>query len=649
MSMQKIEATSPEAKSADITAENIAKLRQLFPELLTETTKGAAINVDVLKQLVGDATSTDVDEKYGLNWHGKRRARQIALTPSSGTLRPCQDESLDWANTQNLMIEGDNLEVLKLLQKSYAGKVKLIYIDPPYNTGKDFVYPDNFRDSIKSYFELTGQVEGGSKISSNAEASGRFHTDWLNMIYPRLKLAHSLLRNDGVIFISIDDHEVDDLRKVCQEIFGEENFIASICWERADSPRMDADYFSTKHDYVLCYTKNAENFKIIRTPYSGDDIPDHFNKVDATGRKYYLKPLRAMGGQGETRAARPNLYFALTAPDGANVYPKLEGGGDGAWRWSKNKIASDGDRIEWAGSNGNWTPYYRIFADESSGKPPETIWFSEEVGSTRNATSEVKALFDGVKCFDTPKPLALIDRILSLSTTENDIVLDFFGGSGTTGHAVMQKNAADGGSRRFILVQLPEPLDPDNKDQKIASDMCDQLSRARTISELCKERLRRSAKKVKAENSLFSGDAGFRVFKLDMSNIKPWSADANNLDQTLIDHEQHIVPGRSEADLVYEILIKLGLDICAPMESKLISGKTVGSIGNGVLMVCLAETIQSTEVETIALGMLDWQRELSPSGDTSCVFRDSAFENDVAKSNMAAILEQHGIAKVRSL
>lgn len=647
--MKKIEPHSPESQSEDIIGNNIAQLKALFPELLTETAKGVSINIDVLKALVGDSTATDIDEKYGLSWHGKRRARQMALTPSTGTLRPSPGDSVDWATTQNLMIEGDNLEVLKLLQKSYAGKVKLIYIDPPYNTGKDFVYPDNFQDSIRSYFELTGQVEGGAKISSNAEASGRFHTDWLNMIYPRLKLAHSLLRNDGVIFISIDDHEVDDLRKVCQEIFGEENFIASVCWERADSPRMDADYFSTKHDYVLCYTKNAENFKILRTPYSGDDIPEHFNKVDSAGRKYYLKPLRAMGGQGETRAARPNLYFPLTAPDGTSVYPKLEGGGDGAWRWSKNKIASDGDRIEWAGGNRSWTPYYRIFADESSGKPPETIWFSEDVGSTRNATSEVKALFDGVKCFDTPKPVALIDKILSLSTNDDDIVLDFFGGSGTTGHAVMARNALDGGNRRFILVQLPEPLDPENKDQKIASDLCDQLKRPRTISELCKERLRRSALKVKSENSSFSGDAGFRVFKLDMSNIKPWSADVSNLPQTLIDHEEHIVTGRSEADIVYEILLKLGLDLCVPIESKLINGKTVGSIGNGVLMVCLADSIQSKEVEALAQGIVAWHETLSPSGDTSCVFLDSAFQNDVAKSNMSAILEQHGIAKVRSL
>jgi adenine-specific DNA-methyltransferase len=257
--MQKIDATSPEAKSADITAENIAKLRALFPEVFTEGKDGAAINVDVLKGLVG-AVVTDADEKYGLNWHGKRRARQLALTPSTGTLRPCPEESVDWDTTQNLMIEGDNLEVLKLLQKSYANKVKLIYIDPPYNTGKDFVYPDNFHDSVQNYLELTGQVAGGAKIGSNTDASGRFHTDWLNMLYPRLKLAHSLLRNDGVIFVSIADHEVHNLRAAMNEVFGEENFIAAVIWQKVFSPKNSARHFSEDHDYVIVYAKSAETW-----------------------------------------------------------------------------------------------------------------------------------------------------------------------------------------------------------------------------------------------------------------------------------------------------------------------------------------------------------------------------------------------------
>lgn len=261
MPIQKIDSTSPEAQSANIQAENIAQLKALFPELVTEGPAGAAINVDVLKGLVGDATTTDADEKYGLNWHGKRRARQLALTPSTGTLRPCPEDSVDWNTTQNLMIEGDNLEVLKLLQKSYAGKVKLIYIDPPYNTGNDFVYPDNFHDNIRNYRELTGQVEGGVQITSNKESSGRFHTDWLNMMYPRLKLAKNLLREDGVIFISIDDGEVSNLRKVCDEVFGEENFVNSVIWEKRYSPQNAVQWFSESHDFILVYATNKEVWK----------------------------------------------------------------------------------------------------------------------------------------------------------------------------------------------------------------------------------------------------------------------------------------------------------------------------------------------------------------------------------------------------
>lgn len=527
--IQPIDKASPEAKSANLVEGNLAQLRALFPEAFTE----GRVDFEVLKQLLGAAVD-EREEKYGLNWHGKRRARQLALTPSTGTLRPCPQESVDWDTTQNLFIEGDNLEVLKLLQKSYAGKVKLIYIDPPYNTGKDFVYPDNFQDSIKNYLELTGQVEGGQRISSNTDASGRFHTDWLNMIYPRLKLAHSLLTRDGSIFLSIDDHEVDNLRRACNEIFGEENFVACICWERADSPRMDADYFSTKHDYVLCYAKSIEDFQIVRTPYAGEDVPEHFAKVDSDGRRYYLKPLRAMGGQGETRAARPNLYFALIAPDGEPVYPKLEGGGDGAWRWSPKKVEEEKARIDWTGTKGSWTPYYRIYADESEGKPPETIWFSTEVGSTRNATAEVKSLFDGVKCFDTPKPIALLKRIISMATSEADIVLDFFGGSGTTGHAVLSKNAEDGGRRRYVVVQLPEPIDEETKEQSTAASLCDKLGLRKNIAELTKERLRRAGKVVRAEHPVFAGDIGFRAFKLDGSNIRAWNPRPDDLTGTLL-------------------------------------------------------------------------------------------------------------------
>ncbi len=643
--MQKITVNDPESRSVDIFGQNIDQLRALFPEVFVED----EVDFQILKQLLGDVVD-EREEKYGINWHGKRQARQLALTPSTGTLRPCPEDSVDWEMTQNLMIEGDNLEVLKLLQKSYAGRVKVIYIDPPYNTGKDFVYPDDYRNNIQNYLKLTGQIDGEDrKLSSNTESSGRFHSDWLNMIYPRLKLARNLLRKDGVIFVSIDDNEVDDLRRVSAEIFGEENFLACVCWERTDSPRMDADYFSTRHEYIVCYAKDAESFAVVRKPYDGDNVPSHFNKADTDGRRYYLKPLRAMGVQGETRAARPNLYYEISAPDGNSIFPKLEDGRDGRWRWSRDKLSRESEKLEWVKKDEGWTPYYRIFADESAGRPPETLWLAPEVGSTRKATAEVKDLFDGVKCFDTAKPLALIRRIIELSSEPEDIVVDFFAGSGTTGHAVLEANVADGNSRRYILVQIPEPLDPTNKDQNTAADYCDRLKKARNIAELTKERLRRAIERIKVQNPQFSCDLGFRVFKLDTSNIHTWEPDRDNLEGTLLASIDHIKSDRSEEDILYELLLKLGLDLCVPVESRTIVGKTVRSIGAGTLITCLDERIDREDAEPLATGISDWHAELAPAGDGTVVFRDSAFVDDVAKTNLAAILEQRGLGTVRSL
>jgi adenine-specific DNA-methyltransferase len=643
--MKPIKPNDPETLSADLVSENVGRVRELFPEVFSE----GRLDVHHLCQLLG-VSSSPVAETFGLSWHGKRSARQLALTPTSGTLRPCPDESADWSITKNLIIEGDNLEVLKLLQKSYAGQVKLIYIDPPYNTGHDFVYPDTFQDPLRHYLALTGQVTAdGVRASSNTEASGRFHTHWLNMMLPRLRLARNLLRENGVIFISIDDHEVDHLRLLCSEVFGAENFLACIVWERADSPRMDADYFSTKHDYVLCFAKSAEFFSVIRKPYEGDAVPQHFNKLDPSGRRYYLKPLRAMGGQGETRAARPNLYYPITAPDGSSVYPKLEGGGDGAWRWSRRKLAQEIGRVEWTQQDGQWTPYYRIFADESAGKPPETMWFAEDVGSTRTATAEVKSLFDDVKVFDTPKPIALIRQILQLTTGPEDIVLDFFAGSGTTGHAVLEQNAEDGGKRRFILVQLPQSLDINNREQKTAADFCTKLRRPLNIAELTKERVRRSGRSIKQQYPLFAGDIGFRVFRLATSNIRPWTPDPQQLAATLFSAVDHIESDRSTADILSELLLKLGLDLCVPIATRTIAKKEVHSVGAGTLMVCLDKHLQREVVEPLAIGIAAWHRELSPATEATVIFQDSAFVDDVAKSNLVAILQQHGLTNVRSL
>lgn len=605
-------------QSADIVAENIDQLNALFPEAFTE----GKVDFDVLKQLLGEAVD-EREEKYGLNWHGKKAARQIALTLSTGTLRPCPEESVDWDTTQNLMIEGDNLEVLKLLQKSYSGKVKLIYIDPPYNTGNDFVYPDDFQDNIKNYLELTGQIEGGKKISSNSEASGRFHTDWMNMMYPRLKLAWNLLRVDGIIMISIDDHELENLRILCNEIFGEESFLINLVWQRrqmADS--RNEDRASTDHEYVICYRKLNARLKgnpIDKTKYSN---PDN----DPRGA-WFSADLTGLANKEE----RPNLHYDLVNPETGIVYPPSPTRG---WSCAPNTMARliEEKRIIWP-PKPEGRPRNKKFLEEATRHETGfSSWL--EVGQTTEGTRVIQELF-GEKVFPYTKPPSLLKTLIDQATEEKDgIILDFFAGSGTTGHAVIDLNKQDGGSRKYILVQLPESTG--RKDYI-------------TIADITKERLRRAAKKIKDENPLFAGDLGFRVFKLDSSNIRTWDPDRDNLEQTLLDNLEHIKPGRSESDILYELLLKLGLDLCVPIETRSIAGKSVQAIGSGVLLTCLAESISRDEVESLALGIIAWHKELTPAGDTTCVFRDSAFADDVAKSNLSAILFQHGIENVRSL
>jgi len=634
MSMQNIDAQSPEARSADLIADNIARLRALFPELVTESGKGVAINVDVLKSLVGDAAVTDADEKYGLNWHGKRRARQIALTPSTGTLRPCPEESVDWDTTQNLMIEGDNLEVLKLLQKSYAGKVKLIYIDPPYNTGKDFVYPDSFQDSIRNYLALTGQTEGGAKVSSNTDASGRFHTDWLNMMYPRLKLARNLLKDDGVVFVSIADHEIHNLRAVMNEVFGEENFIAAIIWQKVFSPKNSARHFSEDHDYIVVYAKSAETWAPRLLPRTQEMEARYANPDNDPRGPWTSGDLSARNYYGEGT-------YAVTCPSGRLI----DGPPPGTyWRVSKakfNELDRDG-RIWWGTDGGNMPRLKRFLSDVKEGRVPQTLWTYQEVGHTQEAKKELIAAVDFPNSdvvFETPKPTRLLRRILQVATTPDggDIVVDFFAGTGSTLDAVFQQNAEDKGNRRCILIQLPEPL-PGAESAGWSS-----------VADITKARLRGAAKKVRESEPEFEGDLGFRVFKLDTSNIRAWNPNANDLRTSLFDHLEHIEPGRSADDILYEILLKLGLDLCVPIEQQTIAGKQVHSVGGGVLMACLAEDIKAAEAEALALGMAAWREAQGTVGDTTAVFRDNAFQNDVAKSNLAAILEQHGIKQVRSL
>ena len=641
MTIHKIEAHSPEAQSADLMADNIAKLKALFPELLTETTQGgkttATLNVEVLKGLIGDATAADSEEKYGLNWHGKRRARQIALTPSTGTLRPCPDQSVDWDITQNLMIEGDNLEVLKLLQKSYGrdgGQIKLVYIDPPYNTGKDFVYPDNFQDNIKNYLELTGQTESGRKISSNTDASGRFHTDWLNMIYPRLKLAHSLLRDDGVIFVSIADHEIHNLRAAMNEVFGEENFIACVIWQKVFAPKNSARHFSEDHDYVVVYAKNSEIWSPRLLPRS-EEMEARYGNLDNDAR----------GPWASDNLTARNFYGAGTYPVTCPSGRVIDGPPSGTyWRVSKEKFdALDADnRIWWGAGGGNMPRLKRFLSDVQGGRVPQTLWTYEEVGHTQEAKKELIATVDFPNSdvvFDTPKPTRLLRRILQLATSPdgNDLVLDFFAGTGSTMDAVYQQNAEDGGKRRCILVQLPEPLEGG------------EAAGWTSIADITRARLVGAGKRHREADPMFSGDVGFRTFKLDTSNIRAWNPNVADLTGSLLANLEHIESGRSESDVLYEVLIKLGLDLCVPIEQREIAGKAVHSIGGGTLIACLDEHIAVADAEPLALGIAAWREEQSTAGETTAVFRDSAFENDVAKSNLAAILEQHGIKQVRSL
>jgi adenine-specific DNA-methyltransferase len=655
--MQKIDAESPEARSADLVAQNIEKLKALFPELITEDENGVVINVDVLKDLVGDNTVTNADEKYGLNWHGKRRARQLALMPSTGTLRPCPEDSVDWDATQNLMIEGDNLEVLKLLQKSYAGKVKLIYIDPPYNTGKDFVYPDDYRDDIRNYLELTGQIEGEKKISSNAEAGGRFHTNWLNMIYPRLRLGVSLLAPDGLIAVSIDDSELPRLIVVMDEILGEENVMNVVVLKTSETSGVKMSHVDKRlpkiKEYLVIAARDRERIRLspVEIPKSDASVTDLESYL-----RYYSKMI-------ENPTAAPHEWNIISVKEGMRLEGitvtdeserefKLANADRVIYRTNNDtleKMSYPTDIAEVISPTGLryiwWQGKQMLFLKDHLVETLCDLWTDISTINLNKEAGNIQGFRKG------QKPLALLSRLLTMTTssTSESLILDFFAGSGTTGHAVIAQNAADRGNRRYILVQLPEPLDPDNSEQKTAAEFCDKLGKPRTIAELTKERLRRAAKKIKEEHPQWQGDTGFRVFKLDTSNIRVWNSKPADLESQLFAHQDHIVEGRTEADILYELLLKLGLDLCVPIERRAISGKDLYSVGGGVLLACLAPQITYEDVEPLAQGIVAWHKELAPAGDTTCIFRDSAFADDVAKTNLTAILQQHGIQNVRSL
>ena len=622
--MKKITAGDSATRSPDLIAENIEQMKALFPEVFTE----GRVDFDVLKQLLG-GTVDEREEKYGLNWHGKRRARQLALTPSTGTLRPCPEDSVDWETTKNLMIEGDNLEVLKLLQKSYTGKVKIIYIDPPYNTGNDFVYPDDYGDNTRNYLKITGQTDGeGWKLSSNTEASGRFHTDWLNMMYPRLKLARHLLLDDGLIFVSCDDNEVSNLRRILDEIFGEENFVSQIVWKKSYGGGAKTKHVVVLHEYVLCFAKSRDTVGRIELP-PNPETQKYYKfrdeKFDDRG-PFRLQPLATTSND-----ERANLRYPIPYGE-EEIWPEKQW----QWEYTRTMAALSNDEIVIAKRNGKWSVNYKQYLKDESGTVRGAKPFSILEGPyTQIGTAELARLFGDQKVFPFPKPAGVVSRFIQYAhPSKSFIVLDFFAGSGSTFEAVLRLNKNDSGRRRFISVQVPEPTGRDD---------------FATIADITKERVRRVGTELKTEDGLVVGDVGFRAFRLDASNIRAWSPDGDDIEATLLDNVEHLRAGRNEDDILYELLLKLGLDLCVPIEIRGIAGKAVRSVGAGTLIACLAEKIAPDEVETLGLGIADWHAELEPAGETTVVFRDSAFADDVAKTNLTAILEQRGLGNVRSL
>lgn len=540
-------------QSMDLTQNNLDNLKQLFPEVFSE----GKIDFDKLRIVLGDSIETD-EERYEFKWNGKSNAIKISQTPSAGTLRPDKESSKNWDTTENLYIEGDNLEVLKLLQKSYFGKVKMIYIDPPYNTGKDFVYKDNFRDSIANYKEMTNQT-----TKANPETNGRYHTDWLNMMYPRLKLARNLLREDGVIFISLDDNEIHNLRKICDEIFGEDNLIINICHKARASVSNDK-IISPNHNHILLYAKNMDVVFKDRKSIGLDPNLDGFSNPDNDPRgEYKLTPVDGPGG-----AKKGNPYYEFL-------------GVEGYFRYSKETMEQkhkDGLIVKTA--NGLQQKYFLSTAKES--RKTDVSWW-DNAGLTSNATRDLIQLMDE-KTFDTPKPVSLIKRMLKLFCHfgKEDIVLDFFSGSCTTAHALMDFNAEDGGNRKFIMVQLPEKTDEKSEAYKAGYE---------NICEIGKERIRRAGEKVVSESGKTDVDIGFKVFKLDDSNIKEWNPDYNKLEETLNEMVDNLKSDRSKEDLLYEILIKMGIELTEPIKEIKVGDKIIYNIGMGSLMICLEDDI----------------------------------------------------------
>lgn len=587
-------AEKMDGKTMNITEENLNKLKDLFPEVFEE----GKINFDKLQVVLGENIDKS-NEKYEFSWNGKFEAMKLAQLQSTGTLIPCKEKSKDWDTTQNLYIEGDNLEVLKLLQKSYVNQIKMIYIDPPYNTGNDFVYKDNFADNIANYKEITGQA-----TKSNAETAGRYHTNWLNMMYPRLKLARNLLTNDGIIFISIDDNEQNNLKRICDEIFGENNFVANVMVKANPRGRQSSSYFAQVHDYLLIYRK-TEDLELVGFDISEEDKNKRFNKVDEQGTYYEEWELRKRGADSR-REDSPNLYFPIYYNQTTNeistsrqvgfnieIIPKLSDGTDGRWRWSKEKVEKDKAKLYIRkNTKGIFNIYEKKLIDEKSKQLAPTIWDYSDV-NTELGTKLVKSLFGNTKSyFDFPKPIGLIDRLMKLLDDKNYTVLDFFSGSGTTANAVMELNSQDNGKRKFICVQLPEKCDESSDAYK------DGYS---TICDIAEKRISISGDKIKEKSE--NVDTGFKVFKLDTSNLVKWNntptEDVEELKKRLQQNLFYIVDGRSNMDLVYEIMLKYGLPLTLPINEKKYGDYKAYEIASDTykVMICLDRNLPIEIIE----------------------------------------------------
>ena len=639
-------------ESPDMTAQNIDRIAALFPNCVTEASDGQggikrAVNFELLKQMLSPDV-VDGDEAYEFTWVGKKAAIVEANKPIRKTLRPCMAESKDWDTTENLYIEGDNLEVLKLLQESYLGKVKMIYIDPPYNTGNDFIYADDFMRSQEEENEQMGMYdEDENRLFKNTDTNGRFHSDWCSMIYSRLLLARNLLTEDGVIFISIDDGEVSNLIKLCNDVFGEINFVADLIWQKKFSRANDATYFSTMHDHILCYCKsnvlnNENGWKIGLLP-RGDEIPNGYSNPDNDPRGLWTSVILS------AKSGSSSLLYEIETPSGRIVTPPS----GRFWSCSKETFENwKADNRIWFGADGNGTPRKKTFlAEVQQGLRPNTILFQSDVGNNQEAKQETKSLFDGIGVFDGPKPVRLLSTLLRIANTDaNSVVLDFFSGSASTAHAVMQLNAEDGGHRKFIMVQLPEKCDEASEAYKAGY---------KNICEIGKERIRRAGEKIRidlggdAAINLFVAtdnpdledklckefdkkmekvenlDTGFRVLKLDDTNMKDVYYAPDDYDQGMLAGlESNIKDDRTDLDLLFGCLIDWGLPLSLPYKSEQLGGCTVHTYNDGDLIACFDANIPESVVKEIA------QRK-----PLRAVFRDSGFASSPEKINVFEIFK----------